>query len=425
MSKTVSAALKTHLEGESTSIAYLWKLVLKQHQPKISAITKANPGVVTTKWAHGYTTGDPVRIDDVLGMTEVNDTDFTVTVLSSTTFEIDTNTTGFTTYTSGGVAQKIIGFTTNSTDLVVGKVTYGSALSYRATEIKSGGDLSVDNLDVFGVLDSTTITNVDIFAGRYDFAEVEILLVNYADLTQGTMTLRKGNLGEVTIKRNQFGTELRGMTDFLTQNVVERYSVTCRVELTDSECAVRLEPPVWSATTVYTVRPVGDAGAGSVVRPTTENGRHFKCTVAGTSGGSEPAWDTTIGNTTVDGSVTWEAIQGLTLTGTLTGVTDNSNFADTSRTEADDFWTFGLLTFTSGNNIGIALEIKDYVLSTGAFELYTAMPFIVQVGDTYEVTAGCDKKVATCIAKFNNVNNFRGEPFVPGQDYMFRYPDSK
>jgi len=53
------------------------------------AITKANPAVVTTKAAHGLTTGDQVRAFDVVGMTEVNDITFTVSVLTSTTFELD------------------------------------------------------------------------------------------------------------------------------------------------------------------------------------------------------------------------------------------------------------------------------------------------------------------------------------------------
>lgn len=68
----------------------------------ISGITKANPGVVTTEAAHGFSDGDLVLISDVLGMTEVNDLYFTVTVISPTTFSIGTNTTAYTTYVSGG-----------------------------------------------------------------------------------------------------------------------------------------------------------------------------------------------------------------------------------------------------------------------------------------------------------------------------------
>jgi hypothetical protein len=56
----------------------------------------------------------------------------------------------------------------------------------------------------------------------------------------------------------------------------------------------------WAATTAYTV--------GQQVREVASaNGGYFECTVAGTSGGAEPAWvRTTIGvSTTTDGGVTW------------------------------------------------------------------------------------------------------------------------
>jgi len=44
---------------------------------------------------------------------------------------------------------------------------------------------------------------------------------------------------------------------------------------------------------------------GDAVRPVTRNGYAYECTVAGTTGGSEPTWPTTPGNTVVDGTVTW------------------------------------------------------------------------------------------------------------------------
>lgn len=35
---------------------------------------------------------------------------------------------------------------------------------------------------------------------------------------------------------------------------------------------------------------------------------------------------------------------------------------------------------------------------------------------------GCDKTVATCVARFGNIVNFRGEPYLPGMDLLTRYP---
>ena len=56
--------------------------------------------------------------------------------------------------------------------------------------------------------------------------------------------------------------------------------------------------PTWQASTDYAV--------GDKVVPTSDNTYYYECTVAGTSGSSEPTWPTTVGDTVTDGSVTWE-----------------------------------------------------------------------------------------------------------------------
>ena len=53
----------------------------------------------------------------------------------------------------------------------------------------------------------------------------------------------------------------------------------------------------WTASTVYSV--------GSIVRPTTMNGRSYKCTTAGTSGSTEPSWPTTYKGQVSDNGVVW------------------------------------------------------------------------------------------------------------------------
>jgi uncharacterized phage protein (TIGR02218 family) len=35
---------------------------------------------------------------------------------------------------------------------------------------------------------------------------------------------------------------------------------------------------------------------------------------------------------------------------------------------------------------------------------------------------GCDHRLATCAARFANAANFQGEPFLPGNDQIYRYP---
>ena len=70
----------------------------------ITAITKANPGVVTSA-SHGFSNGDQIYIVDVSGMIEVNDNVFTVANATDNTFELSgVDTSGYTAYTSGGYA---------------------------------------------------------------------------------------------------------------------------------------------------------------------------------------------------------------------------------------------------------------------------------------------------------------------------------
>ena len=71
----------------------------------ITNITQANPAVVTAV-AHGFTNGNLVLIENVVGMVEVNDRSFIISTIDSDTFElVGEDSTSHTVYTSGGDAQ--------------------------------------------------------------------------------------------------------------------------------------------------------------------------------------------------------------------------------------------------------------------------------------------------------------------------------
>jgi hypothetical protein len=86
--------------------------VLNATDKSITAITKANPGVVTSA-SHGFSNGDEVYVDSVGGMTELNVRNYLVANSTTNTFSLqdlfgnDIDTTNFTTYTSGGTATEI------------------------------------------------------------------------------------------------------------------------------------------------------------------------------------------------------------------------------------------------------------------------------------------------------------------------------
>ncbi len=91
---------------------------------------------------------------------------------------------------------------------------------------------------------------------------------------------------------------------------------------------------------------------------------------------------------------------------------------------ASGWFSGGKLVFTGGANAGRAMEVKRHTLSSGtvAIELWQAMSEAVTAGDGFTVTPGCDKQFATCKTKFSNAANFRGAPYMPGNDAVLAYP---
>ena len=80
----------------------------------------------------------------------------------------------------------------------------------------------------------------------------------------------------------------------------------------------------------------------------------------------------------------------------------------------------GTLRWLTGPCAGITQSIVD---QDGA-DLYLAEPppLPLEPGMRALLTQGCDKRLATCSARFANAVNFRGEPFLPGMDLLTRYP---
>lgn len=297
-------------------------------------------------------------------------------------------------------------------------------LSVSSVVVSSGA--AVGNLELTTLHDGTVFTTIDLLGGVWRNAEFYIFRYNYNSISDGVEAILAGTFGEIELKKNQVVIELRDLRQYLQQEVGSRTSKTCRYRLGLnsglSHCPVRLDPPAWVATHAYTVRQPGDAGTGSVVKHASVPNRHFKCTTAGTSGGSAPAWNTTIGGTTSDGSVTWTTIQALTVTGTITSLTDNQVFRDSARTESADYFGNGDFEFTSGPNAGLSRRIKDYD-NNGTFHL--SMPFLnaVAIGHAYRATAGCRKRRdEDCIPKFDAVLDFGAEPDAPGIDTLSKPP---
>lgn len=79
----------------------------------------------------------------------------------------------------------------------------------------------------------------------------------------------------------------------------------------------------------------------------------------------------------------------------------------------------GRLRFTDGPQTGLAFGIID---ADGPWVVLDR-PLVggTPLGTHTELRQGCDHTLATCTGRFDNGTNFRGEPFLPGNDLLARY----
>jgi hypothetical protein len=117
--------------GEVTVRLFALPVADAMVQVAISAITRANPAVVTTSTDHGLETGDQIHITGVIGMTEVNDRDFVITMVDANEFSLNgENSTDHTAYVSGGSVFPVVA---NKT-LALGTLGARSALNIKLAE---------------------------------------------------------------------------------------------------------------------------------------------------------------------------------------------------------------------------------------------------------------------------------------------------
>jgi uncharacterized phage protein (TIGR02218 family) len=176
--------------------------------------------------------------------------------------------------------------------------------------------------------------------------------------TAQRVLMMSGSIGEVRRGDAAFTAELRSLAHYLNQEQGRTYQYACDATLGDARCGVAV------ASATYT-------GTGAV---TAVEAGWYKFATSGLGG------------------------------------------------YAAEWFTGGLLTWTSGANIGRQMEVKGHALSgaVATLELWRSMSSAVTAGDAFTVVAGCDKTFATCRDKFANQANFRGFPYIPGSAYMIQ-----
>jgi hypothetical protein len=250
----------------------------------------------------------------------------------------------------------------------------------------------------------------------------------------GALIQRVGTLGEVTIERGAFKAKLRGVTQAYSRVIIELTTPSCRAKLGDARCKVDLtpftvtgsltgvEPGLYPRTLYDTGRTEPGPSVGvSITNITTANPgvvtlsaplglpSDSPVTIAGVVGMTEVNTVTVARNVASDG-LSFEIVDTSGFTaysggGTVIGLGSGSGYFDN-----------GVITFTSGLNAGLSMEVQSYV--PGQWTLELPMPYLPSIGDTYSMHAGCDYSLETCRDRFNNILNMRAEPYVPGVDKL-------
>lgn len=254
------------------------------------------------------------------------------------------------------------GFTDHDQTLTFGGQTFRADSGLTAHTLMQGTGLAVDNTEAMGILSSASITDADIEAGRFDGAEVSVWLVNWRDV--GARTLRfRGTMGEIRRGAGAFHAELRGLTEGLNQPQGRVYQRGCSAVLGDAACRFALDTPGYAA--LRDAQEVRDAQVFTFAA----------------LAGFQPRW-----------------------------------------------FERGRLSVLSGDGAGLYGIIKhDQTGPDGrrVIELWEPIRATVARGDALRLDPGCDRRAETCRTKFNNMVNFQGFPFIPGEDWLISAPVSE
>lgn len=88
----------------------------------------------------------------------------------------------------------------------------------------------------------------------------------------------------------------------------------------------------------------------------------------------------------------------------------------------DERFLFGRIRYLAGANCGstsVVIGVEGDTITVRDLPRGAVEP-----GCVVEVREGCDKRFETCVNRFVNALNFRGEPHLPGTDLLTRYPGS-
>lgn len=119
-----------------------------------------------------------------------------------------------------------------------GNVYLPSAGGQRTAASMEAG-LETDNMDITGCITDDSITEMDLFQGKFDYATARIDLVE-TSLPDAPMTLFRGKIGEVQFDRGTFKANMDGITAVYEQYHADTTAPECKAALGDALCKLNV-----------------------------------------------------------------------------------------------------------------------------------------------------------------------------------------
>ncbi|KKB09043.1 DUF2163 domain-containing protein [Devosia chinhatensis] len=252
----------------------------------------------------------------------------------------------------------VLGFTDHDRTLMVAGTPCRPSFGLDGGEVPARLGAQVETGEVLGILDSAALAEDDILLGHYDGAKVESWLVNWAEPDQ-CLLLRVDTIGEIVREDGLFRAELRSPQQALNVTRGRLYQGLCDAAVGDARCGVDLDLPAHRR----------EASVTAILDD-------FEILVSGLEA-TEPGW-----------------------------------------------FAFGMARWSNGKRA----QLSDAILTHRRVPEGDVLGFSTRVGewvsegDMLVASVGCDRRFATCKARFGNAANYRGFPHVPGSDYVLRHP---
>ncbi len=105
---------------------------------------------------------------------------------------------------------------------------------------------------------------------------------------------------------------------------------------------------------------------------------------------------------------------------TVRGVEGNRLLIDMPLAVVAGGFAYGSMRWLGGYHCGLVSDI--WASDANGISVPRLPDGAIGIGARVELSEGCDKQMSTCATRFGNATNFRGEPYLPGNDLLTRYP---